>query len=105
MGIHVPDRIIDIAYVLAWGRIFVVVLQVSSLTGCRRFVILLMHFGRSVVATILTFLVFALWTVCFVPTALGFVRGTLFPAPCLSKLPPAYIEKLPGGETDLVVRE
>ena len=105
MGVYVPDRIIDIAYVLTRGRVFFNVLQVSPLTGRRRFVVLLMHSDRSVVATIFTFLVFALWTVCFVPTALGFVRGTLFPAPCLSKLPPAYIEKLPGGETELVVRE
>ncbi|KAM0791661.1 hypothetical protein ACM66B_006097 [Microbotryomycetes sp. NB124-2] len=59
----------------------------------------------NVVGTIMTFSVFVLWTVVFVPTLIGFLRGTLFPAPCLSKLPPAYIEKLPGGESELVVQQ
>jgi hypothetical protein len=52
----------------------------------------------SVVATIMTFFVAALWTIVFIPTAIGFFRGTLFPAPCLAALPPAYVEKLPMGE-------
>ncbi|GAA5856917.1 hypothetical protein JCM9279_003594 [Rhodotorula babjevae] len=54
-----------------------------------------------VCATIMTFSVFSLWIVVFVPTTLGFFRGTLFAAPCLQSLPPKYVEKLApaaGGE-------
>ena len=50
-----------------------------------------------VVGVIMTFCVTLLWTIVFIPTALGFFRGTLFPAPCLASLPPAYVEKLPLG--------
>lgn len=47
----------------------------------------------------MTFCVIALWTIVFIPTVTGFFRGTLFPAPCLAALPPAYVERLPGGQT------
>lgn len=50
--------------------------------------------SRRVCATIFTFSVFSLWCVVFVPTAIGFFRGTLFPAPCLQTLPQEYVEKL-----------
>ncbi|GAA6024022.1 hypothetical protein JCM11491_000535 [Sporobolomyces phaffii] len=46
-----------------------------------------------VVSTILTAVVFVLWVVVFVPTAIGFFRGTLFASPCLANLPKEYIEK------------
>lgn len=49
----------------------------------------------------MTFFVTLLWTVVFIPTALGFFQGTLFPAPCLASLPPAYVEKLPFGLTNV----
>ena len=48
----------------------------------------------SVLATILTALVGLLWAVVFVPTCIGFVKGTLFPAPCLTSLPLDYVEKI-----------
>lgn len=51
----------------------------------------------SVVATIMTAAVTALWTVVFVPTVVGFFKGTLFLAPCLASLPPGYVERLPGS--------
>lgn len=44
----------------------------------------------------MTFCVTALWSIVFFPTAIGFFRGTVFPAPCLASLPPAYVEKLAG---------
>ncbi|GAA5821876.1 hypothetical protein JCM10212_004297 [Sporobolomyces blumeae] len=47
-----------------------------------------------VVSTILTFLVFVLWTIVFVPTLIGFFKGTLFAAPCLANLPKEYVEKV-----------
>lgn len=40
------------------------------------------------------FAVFVLWCVVAGPTLLGFMRGTLFPAPCLANLPPEYVEKV-----------
>lgn len=49
----------------------------------------------------MTFSVLSLWALVFVPTAIGFFRGTLFAAPCLQSLPPQYVEKLApaaGGE-------
>ncbi|GAA5909046.1 Ssu1p [Sporobolomyces salmoneus] len=47
-----------------------------------------------VVSTILTALVFVLWVCVFIPTAMGFFRGTLFAAPCLANLPKEYVEKV-----------
>ncbi|GAA5845590.1 hypothetical protein JCM5353_005702 [Sporobolomyces roseus] len=47
-----------------------------------------------VISTILTFVVFVLWVAVFVPTAIGFFRGTLFAAPCLASLPKEYVEKV-----------
>lgn len=38
-----------------------------------------------------------------IPTTTGFFRGTLFPAPCLTKLPREYVEKLPGAKQAVVV--
>ncbi|KAM0756009.1 hypothetical protein T439DRAFT_320700 [Meredithblackwellia eburnea MCA 4105] len=58
-----------------------------------------------VVGVMMTFSVTALWTIVFVPTALGFLRGTLFPAPCLASLPPAYVEKLPLGMRGAIAKE
>ncbi|GAA5923497.1 uncharacterized protein JCM15063_003665 [Sporobolomyces koalae] len=49
-----------------------------------------------VVSTILTAVVFILWVFVFVPTAIGFFRGTLFAAPCLANLPKEYVEKKAG---------
>lgn len=41
---------------------------------------------------------FALWCVVAGPTLKGFLRGTLFPAPCLASLPPEYVERVhPAG--------
>ncbi|GAA5897798.1 hypothetical protein JCM5296_006077 [Sporobolomyces johnsonii] len=51
-----------------------------------------------VVSTILTLTVFCLWIVVFIPTAVGFLRGTLFPAPCLQALPKEYVEKVGTSE-------
>ncbi|ORY73240.1 voltage-dependent anion channel-domain-containing protein [Leucosporidium creatinivorum] len=53
----------------------------------------------NVVGAMMTFCVVALWTIVFIPTVTGFFRGTLFPAPCLAALPPAYVDRLPGGQT------
>ncbi|GAA5886678.1 hypothetical protein JCM16303_001407 [Sporobolomyces ruberrimus] len=47
-----------------------------------------------VISTILTAVVFVLWVFVFVPTAIGFFRGTLFAAPCLQNLPKEYVEKV-----------
>ncbi|GAA5974420.1 hypothetical protein JCM11641_005272 [Rhodosporidiobolus odoratus] len=49
-------------------------------------------------ATIFTLSVLLLWILVFVPTSLGFFRGTLFAAPCLNSLPKEYVEKMrPSG--------
>lgn len=40
-----------------------------------------------VVGTIMTFSVVSLWAAVSVPTVIGFYTGSLFPAPCLIKLP------------------
>ncbi|BGP36173.1 Plasma membrane sulfite pump involved in sulfite metabolism [Rhodotorula kratochvilovae] len=59
-----------------------------------------------VCATIMTFSVLTLWAVVFVPTAIGFCRGTLFAAPCLQALPPKYVEKLaPAAGGDALQKE
>lgn len=49
----------------------------------------------NVVGTTMTAMVVGLWMVVFVPTAIGFFKGTLFAAPCLASLSPEYVEKLP----------
>ena len=46
------------------------------------------------VAVAFSWTVFALWCVVAGPTLKGFLRGTLFPAPCLASLPPEYVEKV-----------
>lgn len=46
------------------------------------------------VAAAFGWVVFALWCVVAGPTLRGFLRGTLFPAPCLASLPPEYVEKV-----------
>lgn len=51
-----------------------------------------------VVGTMMTVSVLALWTVVALPTLRGFIRGTLFVAPCLDNLPkppsePAHAEE------------
>ncbi|CEQ38659.1 SPOSA6832_00133 [Sporobolomyces salmonicolor] len=51
-----------------------------------------------VISTILTLTVFCLWIVVFIPTAVGFLRGTLFPAPCLQALPKEYVERVGTSE-------
>ena len=54
----------------------------------------------------MTFSVLTLWAVVFVPTAIGFCRGTLFAAPCLQALPPKYVEKLaPAAGGDALQKE
>ncbi|KAI5481548.1 sulphite efflux pump protein [Pseudohyphozyma bogoriensis] len=52
-----------------------------------------------VVGCMMTFSVLSLWLLVFIPTVIGFFRGTLFPAPCLQSLPPAYVEKLGSKST------
>lgn len=42
----------------------------------------------------MSFSVLLLWCAVAIPTVLGFLRGTLFPAPCLASLPPEYVEVL-----------
>ncbi|GAA5919363.1 hypothetical protein JCM6882_000244, partial [Rhodosporidiobolus microsporus] len=49
-----------------------------------------------VCSAIFTFSVLLLWIVVFLPTAIGFFRGTLFAAPCLQSLPKEYVEKMRG---------
>lgn len=39
----------------------------------------------------MSFCVLAMWVAVFIPTVIGFFKGTLFPAPCLNALPPAYM--------------
>ncbi|GAA5869993.1 hypothetical protein JCM3774_004332 [Rhodotorula dairenensis] len=47
-----------------------------------------------VCSAIMTGVVTALWVIVFIPTCIGFCRGTLFAAPCLQALPREHIEKL-----------
>ncbi|GAA6008114.1 hypothetical protein JCM10207_007034 [Rhodosporidiobolus poonsookiae] len=47
-----------------------------------------------VCSAIFSFAVLALWTVVFIPTCVGFFRGTLFAAPCLQSLPKEYVERM-----------
>ncbi|GAA5936323.1 hypothetical protein JCM10213_004740 [Rhodosporidiobolus nylandii] len=50
-----------------------------------------------VCASIFTFSVLLLWVLVFIPTCLGFFRGTLFAAPCLQSLPKEYVERMRPG--------
>ncbi|GAA6041597.1 hypothetical protein JCM8097_007761 [Rhodosporidiobolus ruineniae] len=47
-----------------------------------------------VCSAIFTFSVLTLWAVVFIPTSIGFFRGTLFPAPCLQSLPKEYFDRM-----------
>ncbi|BGP12174.1 Plasma membrane sulfite pump involved in sulfite metabolism [Rhodosporidiobolus nylandii] len=54
-------------------------------------------FNMGVCASIFTFSVLLLWVLVFIPTCLGFFRGTLFAAPCLQSLPKEYVERMRPG--------
>ncbi|GAA5877902.1 hypothetical protein JCM8547_005533 [Rhodosporidiobolus lusitaniae] len=56
-------------------------------------------------SAILTFSVLLLWTAVFIPTAIGFFRGTLFAAPCLQSLPKEYVERMRPKVTGAEERE
>ncbi|POY72038.1 hypothetical protein BMF94_4908 [Rhodotorula taiwanensis] len=58
-----------------------------------------------VCSTIMTGAVTLLWVIVFVPTCLGFIRGTLFAAPCLQALPREYVEKLAPAEGGVPLRK
>lgn len=47
-----------------------------------------------VIGTGMTLIVFTMWWLVAIPTARGFLRGTLFEAPCLSALPEDYGRKI-----------
>ncbi|GAA6025962.1 hypothetical protein JCM8202_004286 [Rhodotorula sphaerocarpa] len=58
-----------------------------------------------VCATIMTAAVTLLWFIVFIPTCIGFFRGTLFAAPCLQALPREYVEKLAPAEGGAPLRK
>lgn len=58
-----------------------------------------------VCSTIMTAAVTALWVVVFIPTCIGFCRGTLFSAPCLQSLPQEYVDKLAPAEGGAPLRK
>ncbi|GAA5991338.1 hypothetical protein JCM10908_003264 [Rhodotorula pacifica] len=58
-----------------------------------------------VCAAIMTGCVTLLWVIVFIPTCIGFFRGTLFAAPCLQALPREYVEKLAPAEGGAPLRK